>query len=108
MSISATLGATASLASAGTSLAFGANTLTFGQTVVVAVSILDTTKTVSGISDGVNTYTLQTAQNNSTNVRVELWAAPITAVTASRTITITFSGSTLASDRKSTRLNFSH
>jgi len=97
MAISATTGATASLSSAATSLAFAANTLTNGQRVVIGIAIANTSVSVSSITDGVNTYTLITAANNSSNVRVELWSGPVTAATGSRTITINFSGSTLAS-----------
>ena len=67
MTINFTTGASASIAVAGTSLAFSANTLTNGQLVVVAVAILTTTVSVSGIADtGGNTYSLVTAQNDGT------------------------------------------
>ena len=97
MAISATAGGTVNNATAGTSLAFTAGTLTNGQLVVVAVAILVTTVSVSGISDTVNTYTFQSAIDSGTGVRVELWTAPVTTATASRTITVTLNGSSLAS-----------
>jgi large repetitive protein len=97
MAIAPTTGAAASLSSAATTLSFAANTLTNSRIVIVVVSILDTTKSVSGVSDGANTYTLIGGGNNASNVRVEMWAATVSAATASRTITITFSGATLAS-----------
>jgi hypothetical protein len=97
MSISPTTGQSVNLASAATSLAFAAGTLTNGQLVAVCIAILTTTVSVSSISDGSNTYTLQSSANSGTSVRTEIWTAPITAATGSRTITINFSGSTLAS-----------
>jgi hypothetical protein len=96
MTIAATTGATASLAVAGTSLAFAASTQTNGQIIVVSVSIAGTS-TVSSISDGTNTYTFRSGITNGSAVRSETWTALITGSTASRTITINFSGSTLAS-----------
>ena len=96
MAIAVVGGASASLAVAGTSLAFAAAGQTATDITIIAVAILTTTVTVSGISDGTNTGVFRGAINNSTNVRVELWSLPI-ASSATRTITITFSGSTLAS-----------
>src|ERR1039458_3468581 len=96
MLISATLGATASLSSAATSLAFASNTFTYGQTVVVGVSIPGTA-TVSSVTDSLgNTYTQRSTSTNGTTIRSELWTAPVT-VAGSSVITISFSGSTLAS-----------
>lgn len=97
MSISATTGATISNSSAGTTLAFAANTLTNGQLLVVAVAILSASVTVSSIADGANTYALLSSVTNASGVRTELWSAPVTAATASRTITVTLSGSAFAS-----------
>lgn len=95
VTITPTLGSAAALSAAATSIAFSAAAQMAGQIIVVGVAILDTTKSVSGISDGVNTYTLQSAGNNSTNVRVEEWACAV-ASSATRTITVSFTGSTLA------------
>ena len=97
MGIARTLGATAKNTTATTTLAFAAASQTNGQKIVVAVSIaLGSGASVSGISDGTNTYTLQSAQSYNGTVRAEVWVATVTGATASRTITITFSASTLA------------
>jgi len=62
MAISPTTGSTATLGGSASTLAFSANTLTNGQYVVVAVSILDPTITVMGIADtGSDVYTLLAA-----------------------------------------------
>lgn len=96
MAIAPVRGASASLAVAATSLAFASAAQTSGDTTVIAIAILTTTISVSSISDGTNSGVFRAAINNSTNVRVELWTLPI-ASSATRTITINFSGSTLAS-----------
>jgi len=97
MAIAATTGAVISNATATTTLAFPANTLTNSRIVIVTVAMLDTTVGVTGITDGSNVGAFIGGGNNSTNVRVEMWSVPITAATGSRTLTISFSGSTLAS-----------
>src|ERR1039458_4647412 len=97
MAISRDTGATKNLASAATTLAFTAATLTNGESLVISVSIASAA-TVAGISDGsANTYSFKSGITNGSAVRSETWTCPITAATASRTITITFSVSTLAS-----------
>ena len=98
MAITATLGGTINNAVAGTTLTFGAVSLSTGQDVVVAVAILDTTKSVSTITDtALNTYTLKSAVNNGSNVRVEIWEAHNITGNASDVILVTLSGATLAS-----------
>lgn len=97
MAIAAVNGSTINNSTAGTSIAFAAASQTSGNRIVVAVAILTTTVSVSSITDGTNTFTLQSSTNNGTAVRVELWACTI-ASSATRTITVNFTGgSTLAS-----------
>lgn len=96
MAISPTLGATASNAVAGGSLAFASASQTNGQYYVITISIAGTA-TVSSISDGTNTFTFRSGITNGTSVRSEIWTMVVTGSSASRTITINFSGSTLAS-----------
>src|ERR1017187_5040332 len=98
MAISFTTGGTINNATVGTSLVFGAFSATATQAVVVGVSILSTGVSVSGITDTAgNTYTLQAAGNNGSNVRVELWAAHGITGNGSSVITVALSGSSLAS-----------
>ena len=99
MAITPTAGATANTILAGASfLIFPSGTLTNLQTVIVCVSI-DGTSTVSNISDssGTNLYTFRSGVTNGSSVRSEIWSANITAPTASRTINVVFSSSSLAS-----------
>ena len=98
MAITATTGGTINNAVAGTTLSFGAFASTATQTITVAVAILTTTVSVSTITDtALNTYTLKSSQNNSTNVRVELWEASNIAANAANVILVTMSGASLAS-----------
>lgn len=98
MAITATTGATVNNASAGTSLTFAATSLTTGQDVVIAVAILDTTVSVNSITDTAsNAYTLKSAVNNGTSVRVEIWACHSITGNASDVIVVNLSGSSLAS-----------
>jgi large repetitive protein len=95
MSIAAVSGSTQNNSSSGTSLAFSSASFTLGNMIVVAVSVSSASVSVSSISDGVNTYTLQSFALNST-VRSEIWTAPVT-TGGTLTITVTLSGSALAS-----------
>jgi len=99
MAISATTGRTINNAVAGTSLVFAATTTTTGQAIVLAVAILDTTKSVSSVvaSPSGSVFTLKTAQNNGSAVRLELWECQSITGNAADVITVNFSGSTLAS-----------
>ncbi len=98
MAITATAGGTINNAVAGSALTFGAVSLTTGQDVVVAIAILDTTKSVSTITDtALNTYTLKSSANNGSAVRVELWEAHSITGNAADVIVVTLSGNSLAS-----------
>jgi hypothetical protein len=73
------------------------HTLTNGTFDVVIVSIKDTTKTVSSITDngssGGSTYYFRNATNNGSNVRIEVWSTTHAGVTGSPTqITVNLSG----------------
>lgn len=97
MAIAPVTGSTTSNSVAGTTLAFASTSLTNGDLIVVSVSIDSASVTVSGIADtGLNTYTLQSSKTNG-SCHVEIWTAPVTSATAARVITVTLSGSALAS-----------
>lgn len=98
MAISATNGGTINNSSAGTTLTFSSFSASAGQAIVVAVAILNTSVSVSSITDTAgNTYTLRSSVNNSTSVRTELWACSPTLGNSSNVIVVTLSGSSLAS-----------
>ena len=96
MAITATTGKTASNSTAGTSLAFAATTLTSGQDLLLVISIANTAVSVSSIT-GVTSATPVAQLNNTmgSSVRVEIWTVHVASST-SQTITVNFSGSTLA------------
>lgn len=98
MAISATTGGTVNNTSAGTSLAFSANTSTTGQAIVVAIAILSSSVTVSSVTDtSGTTYSRLAAITNSSGVRVELWGNANITGHSSNVITVNLSGSALAS-----------
>jgi hypothetical protein len=71
---------------------------TAGRDIVVGVAILNTTVSVSAITDTAgNSYSLKSSINNGTAVRVELWEAHSITANASNVIAVTLSGSSLAS-----------
>ncbi len=79
-----------------TSLALAATSLTGGNDIVIAVSIKDTTVSVSSITDTAgNTYTLKSSVNNSTDIRCEEWGAHNVTGNGSNIVTVNFSGSTI-------------
>jgi hypothetical protein len=98
MSITPTAGATVdNHAGATTSLTFAAFNNVAGQDIVVCVAILDTTKSVSGITDtALNTYTQKAAVNNGSAIRSEIWYTHAAVHNTSNVILVSFSGSTLA------------
>ncbi len=71
-----------------------------GNLVVVFVQIPSNVfRTVSSVSDGVNSYSLAVAQNDSVNFDAEIWYKEnAAAVATSATLTVTFSGSTTGSN----------
>lgn len=98
MAITPTAGATVNNnAGATPSLSFGAFNNTAGRDIVVCISILDTTKSVSGITDtALNTYTQKAAVSNGSAIRAEIWGTHIALHNNSNVILVSFSGSTLA------------
>jgi hypothetical protein len=84
-------------ATPGVSLSFGAISIAAGGDIVVAVAILTTTVSVTGITDtALNTYTLKSSVNNGANVRVEIWEAHNVTGNAADVIVVALSGATLA------------
>jgi hypothetical protein len=98
MAILSVGGTTVSNATAGNLLSMPVETLTFGNFIVVTVAILTPSISVSSIVDSAsNTYTLQSAINNGSSIRSEIWTAPILSSTGSQTVVVNLSGNTLAS-----------
>jgi hypothetical protein len=98
MAIAYVRGVAANITSAASNVTSGTFTATAGQDIFVAVAIADTTKSVSSISDTAgNTYTLKSSVSNAGNVRVELWQAHGITANASNAVSVTLSGSALAS-----------
>ncbi|HLW51331.1 MAG TPA: hypothetical protein VKW06_00685 [Candidatus Angelobacter sp.] len=87
--------ATASFGSAAASLALPATSLTTGDDIIIDVCLLDTTKSVSSITDTAgNTYTQLAAVNNGTGVRIEKWGKHNATGNAANIVTVSFSGNT--------------
>lgn len=101
MAVSQINGATINNAVAGASLVFAAQSATAGNDIIVNVSILDTTKSVTSITDTAgNSYALKASVNNGSSIRIETWAAHSITGNASNVVTVNFSGNTLASAAK--------
>lgn len=98
MAIAPVTGQKVNNATAGTSLAFPAQTITAGEDIVVVVAILTTTVSVSSITDTKgNTYTQKAAVNNGSAIRIEIWASHGVAAQSNNVVTVNLSGSSLAS-----------
>ena len=66
-----------------------------GVVVSVTSASVVTVKDNAGGGPG-NTYTLLSAQTVGSDLRLEVWTAPVTNTSAAATVTVTFSGTTLA------------
>ncbi|HXM98948.1 MAG TPA: hypothetical protein VN982_10765, partial [Candidatus Dormibacteraeota bacterium] len=88
------LGSTSNVASATTiALTAGANIVAADLVVVSVGHLTASGTTVTGVSDGTNTYVKATSGTQSTTQEAELWYCVSCAAVASPTITATFSGS---------------
>lgn len=98
MSISITTSNKASNASATTTLVLPAFSSTASQRIILGIAILDTTQSVTVITDTAgSTYQFLWAEVNGTGVRVEMWFCNGVNANVSNVITIGFTGATLAS-----------
>lgn len=96
MAISPTTGTTASNGTAATMLSAPVIAVTAGQTVIVGVALLNTSASVSTITDTAgNTYILKSAITEGSALRVELWAATNVTANAANVILVTASASSL-------------
>ncbi len=98
MAISATRGSTAYFAAPVSAIAGAAFPTIAGSTLVVAVSLADTTSSVSSITDNAgNTFHHMVDASNDGNVRVEIWQSQGIIGYAVNYVTVSFSTPTICS-----------